>query len=194
MSNPQILCLLEDSGCRVIEYGIETRNNKILKSINKGFLSEDVQRAIELTREHDIRIQGSFIIGLPKESSESIFNTIDFAEDLDLDIYRWHIFQPSIRELNKSHVAPKKIFETYLDYLVPNMNLFSLYNEEILKKMLFFEQHFLSSLPERIVDRIGNTRLFGSDITISEAYYLLKKAYEINPGRFSENDMNNLLE
>ncbi|MBU7046193.1 MAG: B12-binding domain-containing radical SAM protein [Theionarchaea archaeon] len=194
ISNPEILGLLVDSGCKTIEYGMETSNDNILRYINKGILSQDVQKAVKLTKEYDIKIQGSFIIGLPTEPCESICNTIDFAMNLDLDIYRWHIFQPSIKELIKSHVSPERIFEAYISFSVPNMNLFSLYETKTLERMLFFEQHFLSSLPEDVIRRIGNTKLFDSRLTIKDAYYLINKANEMTPGRFTEDNMSHLLQ
>ena len=73
------LKVLKDNGLRLLLVGYETGNQQILYNIKKG-MRIDVAR--KFTRDcHDlgIKIHGTFILGLPGETTETIRETIKFA-------------------------------------------------------------------------------------------------------------------
>ena len=79
------LKILKDGGLRLFVIGYESGNEQILKNIRKGV---SIERARRFTRDcHDIGIliHGTFIIGLPGETKETIERTIDFAKELDCE-------------------------------------------------------------------------------------------------------------
>lgn len=79
----ETLKIMRDNGLRLLLVGYESGNQKILHNIKKGIL---VERAKQFTRDcHDlgIVIHGTFIVGLPGETRETIEETIRYAQALD---------------------------------------------------------------------------------------------------------------
>ena len=77
------LKVLRDNGLRLLLVGYESGNQQILHNIKKG-LRVDVAR--QFTRDcHDlgITIHGTFILGLPGETRETIEETIRFATEIN---------------------------------------------------------------------------------------------------------------
>ena len=81
----EVLKLMKKSGCYLIDFGIESANNQILKNIRKGETIEQIDEAIRLSSEVGMITQGNFIFGLPGETKETIKETIDYAIKCKLD-------------------------------------------------------------------------------------------------------------
>jgi anaerobic magnesium-protoporphyrin IX monomethyl ester cyclase len=89
-----LLKKMKESGCARIDFGIECGNQKMLDLIQKNFTIEQVRNAVKWTREAGIEQEGLFIIGLPDETVEDTWDTINFALSLDLDHIKLNIFVP----------------------------------------------------------------------------------------------------
>lgn len=77
------LKVLKDNGLRILLVGYESGNQKILNNVRKGLL---VDTARQFTRDcHDlgIVIHGTFVLGLPGETQETIRETIQFAKEIN---------------------------------------------------------------------------------------------------------------
>ncbi len=77
------LKVLRDNGLRLLLVGYESGNDDILKNIKKGV---KVDRAREFTkdcRDLGITIHGTFIVGLPGETAETIQQTIRYAKEIN---------------------------------------------------------------------------------------------------------------
>jgi hopanoid biosynthesis associated radical SAM protein HpnJ len=75
---------LKDSGLRLFLVGYESGNEDILKRIKKGVTLDEMRRFTKACREVGVVIHGTFILGLPVETPQSIENTIRFAMELDV--------------------------------------------------------------------------------------------------------------
>jgi anaerobic magnesium-protoporphyrin IX monomethyl ester cyclase len=72
--------------CRIIFYGIESANQRILDYYNKNITPTQSIQAVKKTRKAKIPfILGSFIVGAPGETYSEIYNTLKFAQKLDID-------------------------------------------------------------------------------------------------------------
>ncbi len=71
---------LHAAGCYFLAYGIESGSQEMLNRIHKGITIEEIEQAVELTKEAEIITSGYFIIGLPGETVESARQTIEFAK------------------------------------------------------------------------------------------------------------------
>jgi hopanoid biosynthesis associated radical SAM protein HpnJ len=79
----ETLKIMRDNGLRLLLVGYESGNQRILHNIKKG-LRVDMARAFTKTC-HDlgIAIHGTFILGLPGETKETIEETIRFAVEIN---------------------------------------------------------------------------------------------------------------
>lgn len=81
--NYETLRELRNNGLRLLVVGFESGNQEILNRARKGI---SLQRARQFMKDcHDlgIKVHGTFIIGLPIETQETIEETIRFAQELD---------------------------------------------------------------------------------------------------------------
>ena len=74
----------KDSGLRLFLVGYESGNEEILKRIKKGVTTEEMRRFTQAAHKAGVIIHGTFILGLPVETKETIENTIRFAQELDV--------------------------------------------------------------------------------------------------------------
>jgi hopanoid biosynthesis associated radical SAM protein HpnJ len=75
--------VLANNGCRLFVVGYETGNQQILYNIKKGMLVDVARKFTKDCHELGIKIHGTFILGLPGESKETIQETIRFAKDVN---------------------------------------------------------------------------------------------------------------
>lgn len=82
--NYETLKVMKDCGLRVLMTGFESGNQEILNRIKKGITLEEARQYVKNCKELGIDIHGTFILGLPVETKETIQQTIDFAKELDV--------------------------------------------------------------------------------------------------------------
>jgi len=80
------------ANCRMMYFGIESANQKVLDYYNKQTTPEQAKVAVKNARKAGIDvIVGSFILGAPNETREEIENTLKFAQKLQVDIPQFNI-------------------------------------------------------------------------------------------------------
>jgi hopanoid biosynthesis associated radical SAM protein HpnJ len=77
------LKVLKDNGLRLLLVGYESGNQQILHNIKKGMLVDVAKRFAKDCRELGIVTHGTFILGLPGETKETIEETIRFAIEIN---------------------------------------------------------------------------------------------------------------
>ncbi|MGE4064362.1 MAG: hopanoid biosynthesis associated radical SAM protein HpnJ [Rhodospirillaceae bacterium] len=77
------LKVLKDNGLRLFVCGYESGNQQILHNIKKGMRVEWLREFSANCRKLGIDIHGTFIVGLPGETKETIKETIQFAKDVN---------------------------------------------------------------------------------------------------------------
>ena len=75
--------ILKDNGLRLLLVGYESGNQKILHNIKKGLLVDVARRFTKDCHELGIVIHGTFILGLPGETRETIQETLEFAKQIN---------------------------------------------------------------------------------------------------------------
>ncbi|MBP2291682.1 hopanoid biosynthesis associated radical SAM protein HpnJ [Azospirillum rugosum] len=75
----ETLKVLKDNGLRLLLVGYESGNQQILHNIKKGMRIEVAKRFTKDCHELGIAIHGTFVLGLPGETPETIEETIRFA-------------------------------------------------------------------------------------------------------------------
>ena len=97
--NSKKIKYLKKAGCTALYYGIESGSDLILNGISKNSDVSEIIQAVNLTQEEGIKAVGSFILGLPKDTPETMMHTINFAKKLNCDIYSWHSYMPSLFDI-----------------------------------------------------------------------------------------------
>ena len=77
------LKVLRDNGLRLLLVGYESGNQKILHNIKKGMRIDVSRQFTKDCHELGIAIHGTFIMGLPGETRETIEETIRFAAEIN---------------------------------------------------------------------------------------------------------------
>ena len=77
------LQVMKDNGLRLLLVGYESGDDQILHNIKKGLRTEIARRFTADCRELGIVIHGTFILGLPGETTETIAKTIEFAKEIN---------------------------------------------------------------------------------------------------------------
>ncbi len=77
------LKIMKDNGLRLLLVGYESGDDQILHNIKKGLRTDIARRFTEDCRKLGITIHGTFILGLPGETRETIDKTIQFAKEIN---------------------------------------------------------------------------------------------------------------
>jgi anaerobic magnesium-protoporphyrin IX monomethyl ester cyclase len=88
-----LLKKLREAGCRMICFGLESGNQKVLDLAGKRATPEKARHAVDLCKEVGISPLGSFILGLPGETRQTMEETISFAQSLGIP-YGFHLLSP----------------------------------------------------------------------------------------------------
>ncbi len=137
--------VLKDNGLRLLLVGYESGNQKILHNIKKGLLVDVARRFTKDCHELGVKIHGTFILGLPGETKETILETLEFAKEINPHTIQVSLAAPypgtflyrqakengwlyheggellsgagtQIAALNYSHLSHAEIFESVEDF------------------------------------------------------------------------------
>jgi len=75
--------IFKANGMRLMVCGYESGNQQILHNIKKGMRVEQLREFSKNCRELGLKIHGTFIVGLPGETKETIKETIAFAKEVN---------------------------------------------------------------------------------------------------------------
>jgi len=89
-----LLKIMMDAGCYMIEYGVESGNQLILDNLKKDTTLDQTVKTFKWTHEAGIETVAYFMIGSPGETLESIRESIEFAKKLDPDFVQFSVATP----------------------------------------------------------------------------------------------------
>jgi hopanoid biosynthesis associated radical SAM protein HpnJ len=79
----ETLMVMRDNGLRLLLVGYESGNQRILHNIKKGLRVDTARIFAKTCHELGITVHGTFILGLPGETKETIEETIRFATEIN---------------------------------------------------------------------------------------------------------------
>ena len=125
--NDEILTMISEFSSDtfvLVEYGIESCNNKTLRAINRGHDFEASLIAVKKTAEYGIMTGGHIIFGLPGESRNEMLEQARQLSSLPLDTIKMHQLQivkdTPMANLYKNEPEKFSLFklDDYLDFLI----------------------------------------------------------------------------
>jgi anaerobic magnesium-protoporphyrin IX monomethyl ester cyclase len=79
----ELLDMMRKSGCQMIEFGIESGSERMLKLMKKNITLNQVREAVSLVKKHGIDWKAFFMVGVPGETRIDIEQTKRLMEELD---------------------------------------------------------------------------------------------------------------
>ena len=91
----ELMTLMKESGCYQIIISPESGNERVLKEIiHKPSHKVHSLNVARWCKELDIEIEADFVIGFPGETWDEIWDSVKFAEELDVDAVKFAIATP----------------------------------------------------------------------------------------------------
>ena len=91
----EVVLALKKAGCYRIHYGVESVTPRLLDYLEKGSTPERVKKAFKMTREAGIQTYAYMMIGIPTETREEMFASVDYvARVLKADYAQFSILTP----------------------------------------------------------------------------------------------------
>ncbi len=104
------LChLMKDSGCFYINLAIESASNTMLKKMQRGYSTNQVQQSLEVLSRSEIPFGASLMIGAPGETPDTIAESLSILNEysipqgvwVTIGIYLWTQHQRIVRDLQQ---------------------------------------------------------------------------------------------
>lgn len=76
---------MREAGCHTVIMGVESAEDDVLKAYKKGYKASEVGRGVARAKRAGLRAVGTFIIGLPEETEDTLERTLAMAMELELD-------------------------------------------------------------------------------------------------------------
>jgi len=90
----EMLRMMKKVGCTSIKVGIEAGSERMLQLIGKKITLDECREAACLFRKVGIHWTGYFMMGLPSETKEDIYQTLDFMKELNPDYASLSVYEP----------------------------------------------------------------------------------------------------
>jgi radical SAM superfamily enzyme YgiQ (UPF0313 family) len=153
---------MKASGCQGSYLGVESGSDDILKKMKKGSISNFYRDGIKWLKDAGITSVGSFIMGFPGETAETVEVTRDFIETSGIDYYY-------IQPFYYLHHTP--IFKRAKDYDLTGEGLFWSHSTMNWKQA---GEHV-----NRLFLDIKNSTFINPDYTLWEIAYLQLKGLSL---------------
>lgn len=91
----EIAAALKDAGCLILKFGLESGSERVRKEILWRPMSNvRIAKSFEAGHKQDLHTSAFVMFGLPTETREEIFETIDLCAQVQMGRFRWAIFFP----------------------------------------------------------------------------------------------------
>lgn len=92
--DPELLAKMKEAGCAAVAVGVEFGSPRILEKQKKDFTADDARRAVREIKEAGLISSGQFLVGLPTETPEEMWQTIALADELEVDSVMMSVATP----------------------------------------------------------------------------------------------------
>lgn len=76
--NQELVDMLKDTRCRYVFVGVESADDKVLKSMRKGITRVQIERSLDMLKEAGLNSRSGVIFGDTEETFESAMSTLDW--------------------------------------------------------------------------------------------------------------------
>jgi anaerobic magnesium-protoporphyrin IX monomethyl ester cyclase len=106
--DPELLSLMQRTGCEVAYLGLESVSQETLDSFEKSQTVEDIERAIAVLHQYGICSHGMFVLGADTDTVQTVRDTVTFAKKNRIDTVMLNILTPlpgtpQFQEMQREH-------------------------------------------------------------------------------------------
>ena len=164
-----ILALMHKSGCKTIDYGVETGDLTLIRRAKPGVRLENTYRTFEAAREIGIWRHAHMILGLPGENHQTLKRTLKYLLKLDPDSVSLNFATPypgtkmyETAERNNWILTRDWAYYSSFDVVMtpPNLNA-----EDLYKMAMQIEKSLLTQKTKQLLSKglnINTFRLFAN--------------------------------
>lgn len=139
-----------------VELGLQTSNDEIAKTINRGYLLETFTKAVKLLNKYKLEIVVHIMIGLPDETDKDIENTVKYINSLNIQGIKIH----------STYIAKNTILENWYE----EGRYIPLTLDEYLNKLLYVITHLRKDI---VIHRISGDA--PKDLLVAPSWNIHKK-------------------
>jgi anaerobic magnesium-protoporphyrin IX monomethyl ester cyclase len=88
----ELLEKMHKAGCRAMWFGPESGSQRVLNLLKKGITIEQTKKAFDICKKVGIRAGASFMMGIPGERIEEMYQTLELADQIDADWCWFNIY------------------------------------------------------------------------------------------------------
>ncbi len=135
---PDLARLMEQAGCRIVNFGIESGNAGVFKAVKKGGSLDTLEQAIKSCNDAGIRTMASFIVGHPTDTPATVRDTVEFAKKIKPTVAMFFPMVPFPgTAVWKATYKPRRIedWRTFLTFDVPPVSLMKGFSPAEVKRM-----------------------------------------------------------
>jgi anaerobic magnesium-protoporphyrin IX monomethyl ester cyclase len=92
--DPELLSLMQRSGCELVYLGLESVSQETLDGFEKSQTVADIERAIAELHRYDICSHGMFVLGADTDTVQTVRDTVTFAKKNRIDTVMLNILTP----------------------------------------------------------------------------------------------------
>jgi radical SAM superfamily enzyme YgiQ (UPF0313 family) len=92
--DPELLELMQRSGCGIVYLGLESVNQKTLDAFHKSQSVADIERAVRVLHDYNIKSHGMFVLGADTDDVQTVRKTVSFAIRNHIDTVMLSILTP----------------------------------------------------------------------------------------------------
>ncbi len=94
VNNPGMVRMMAKAGLKWTFVGFESGSQEVLNGYGKKAHVQDASKAMEILKENDVEVTGSFILGALNETKDMMKETISFAKSLNPNTAQFSILTP----------------------------------------------------------------------------------------------------
>lgn len=172
----ELLELMCNAGCKAIYFGVESGTQRVLNYLRKGITLEQIEKAFRLCRKVGISGIASIMIGIPGQTMEENYETINFIRKIDADIVYFNPFMgyPGT-DIYQYILDNNLIYAQWEDIILPNSEALTWPEKIRFKQKEEIRYNLSPKIVMRHLKRMGIKRFFEKAInTFSRNYQLCK--------------------
>jgi radical SAM superfamily enzyme YgiQ (UPF0313 family) len=170
---------MKAAGCNTIMFGVEWAEDELCEKYKKQYTTGQVKETFQLAKDVGIKRMGTFLIGVPGQTKESIRNTVDFAIEIDADYASFNVAVPRAQTSFREEALDLGLIKTEDKTMDQSGSFIAMGTGEVsakemmtLKKEAYRKFYFR---PSYILKRVYALRNFEELKTHTrEAYFVLK--------------------